>query len=213
MNLALIVLSDLPKTMTWALGGGTGLALHLNHRISYDIDIFFEHPKALKEIIKNPETKKITPDWQFPGNYLKLVREEGEIDFILAADITNSPHKLYNFNGTQINLETPQEIIAKKIIYRGHNFTLRDTIDLVSTLKVYPNLFTHYVDLFNFKYNVKSTLQRIQFLKINEADFDKVIIRFDNDITHNMFDIAINHMENYLAQQNTHEPKKCNQHL
>jgi hypothetical protein len=85
MNLALTVLSDLPPEMHWSLGGGTALALHLNHRISFDVDIFLDHPGALKELMKNPKTKRLSDDREFPGNYLKIIRPEGEIDFILAA--------------------------------------------------------------------------------------------------------------------------------
>jgi hypothetical protein len=71
--------------MHWSLGGGTALALHLNHRISFDVDIFLDHPGALKELMKNPKTKRLSDDREFPGNYLKIIRPEGEIDFILAA--------------------------------------------------------------------------------------------------------------------------------
>jgi hypothetical protein len=81
--LALPVLSDLETC--WTLGGGTGLFLSLNHRVSYDIDIFLEDPQALKRIAGDPRTKRISDDWQFPGNYLKLIRQEGKIDFILRA--------------------------------------------------------------------------------------------------------------------------------
>lgn len=52
MSLAMTVLPDLPAEMTWTLGGGTALALYLDHRESFDVDIFLEHPGALKELLK-----------------------------------------------------------------------------------------------------------------------------------------------------------------
>lgn len=132
------VLSDLETC--WTLGGGTGLFLSLHHRVSYDIDIFLEDPRALKRIAGDPRTKRISSDWQFLGNYLKLIREEGEIDFILAADITEDCHFVYDFHGTEIHVETPAEIIAKKIRYRGSNFAIRDVFDFAMASEHYPQL-------------------------------------------------------------------------
>ena len=59
LNLALPVLSDLETC--WTLGGGTGLFLSLNHRISYDIDIFPEDP-SISQFINVIETEDRLPD-------------------------------------------------------------------------------------------------------------------------------------------------------
>jgi len=164
LSLALPVLSDLETC--WTLGGGTGLFLSLNHRVSYDIDIFLEDPQALKRIAGDPRTKRISDDWQFPGNYLKLIRQEGEIDFILASNITENPFFVYNFKGTQINVETPAEIIAKKIRYRGPTFTIRDIFDFAAAVHHDPYLIDTLRQVIS-QVDFQKTLDRVTLLKRN----------------------------------------------
>jgi hypothetical protein len=162
--LALPVLSDLETR--WTLGGGTGLFLSLHHRVSYDIDIFLEDPRGLKRIAGDPRTKRISSDWQFPGNYLKLIREEGEIDFILAADITEDCHFVYDFQGTEIHVETPAEIIAKKIRYRGSNFAIRDVFDFAMAVEHHPQLMDTLGKVIS-RNDFQKTLDRVILLQRN----------------------------------------------
>ena len=176
LNLALPVLSDLETP--WALGGGTGLFLSLNHRVSYDIDIFLEDPRGLKTIAGDPRTKRISSDWQFPGNYLKLTRQEGEIDFILAATITENGYFAYNFKGMQINVETPAEIVAKKIRYRGSNFTIRDIFDFALSVDHDPQLVVRLGQFLSRK-DFQKTLDRVTLLKRNFSK-DQSISQFIN---------------------------------
>lgn len=162
--MALPVLSDLETC--WTLGGGTGLFLSLNHRVSYDIDIFLEDPQALKRIAGDPRTKRISDAWQFPGNYLKLIRQEGEIDFILASNITENFFFVYNFKGTHINVETPAEIIAKKIRYRGPTFTIRDIFDFAAAVHHDPHLIDTLRQVIS-QVDFQKTLDRVTLLKRN----------------------------------------------
>ena len=176
--MALPVLSDLETC--WTLGGGTGLFLSLNHRVSYDIDIFLEDPQALKRIAGDPRTKRISDDRQFPGNYLKLIRQEGEIDFILASNITEDFFFVYNFEGTHINVETPAEIIAKKIRYRGPTFTIRDIFDFAAAVHHDP----HLIDILRqviSQVDFQKTLDRVTLLKRNFQE-DPSISQFINVI-------------------------------
>jgi hypothetical protein len=48
LELVLPALDELPKELAWSLGGGAALSISLNHRISYDIDIFLQDASALK---------------------------------------------------------------------------------------------------------------------------------------------------------------------
>lgn len=178
LNLALPVLSDLETC--WTLGGGTGLFLSLNHRVSYDIDIFLEDPQALKRIAGDSRTKLISDDWQFPGNYLKLIRQEGEIDFILASNITENYFFVYNFKGAQINVETPAEIIAKKIRYRGPTFTIRDIFDFAAAVHHDPHLIDTLRQVIS-QVDFQKTLDRVTLLKRNFPE-DPSISQFINVI-------------------------------
>jgi hypothetical protein len=134
-------LDELPNELTWSLGGGTALAISLNHRISYDIDIFFQDASALKLLSpnKNEKIRALSDNWQQPGNYLKIERPEGDIDFLIARTFSASPHFSHNFKGKQVLVETPAEIIAKKIHYRGSQFSVRDIFDLAAVSELVPN--------------------------------------------------------------------------
>lgn len=200
MNLALTVLNDLPDEMEWALGGGTALSLYLNHRVSFDVDIFLEHPRALKELITNTKIKQITPDWEYPGNYLKLILSEGEIDFILASNVTETPHQFHSFQGSQIPIESPEEIIAKKIKYRGSQFTLRDTFDLAATIHSRPNILDSLSEIIELDNTIPKVLQRIQFLKANQESFKiDMILTGKKYLLKKMFDICIESLNQYTG--------------
>jgi len=195
------VLSDLETC--WTLGGGTGLFLSLNHRVSYDIDIFLEDPRALKRIAGDPRIKRISDDWQFPGNYLKLIRQEGEIDFILASNITENPFFVYNFKGAQINVETPAEIIAKKIRYRGSRFAIRDIFDFARAIDHNPHLMERLRLVISHR-DFQRTLDRVTLLKDN-FPADQFVSRFINILKaeskqSGMYNIVIKALERGIRQ-------------
>lgn len=170
LELVLPALDELPGKMTWTLGGGTGLAISLDHRISYDIDIFFEHASALKLLSpnKNEKIRRLSDNWQQPGHYLKIERPEGDIDFLVTRSFTDPPFFLYNVQGRNICVETPQEIISKKIYFRGSQFTVRDIFDLAAfsatenakSVRLPPDV----------KEAIPRTLDRVQLMKKRYAD-------------------------------------------
>ena len=120
----------------------------------------------MKRIAGDPRTKEISENRQFPGNYLKLIRQEGEIDFILASNITEDCFFVYDFKGLSIHVETPAEIIAKKIRHRGHAFTIRDLFDFASALKHDP-LLTEKLQRAMQPNDFEKTLARVNLLKSN----------------------------------------------
>jgi len=121
----------------WTFGGGTALMLQIDHRESYDIDLFLDDPQIIPYL--NPETQGISlnrrPDsYVADGNgVLKLAYKDiGEIDFICCESITDDPTQRAVIRNRDVNLETPAEIIAKKVYYRGWNFQPRDMFDLAA---------------------------------------------------------------------------------
>lgn len=144
LELVLPALDELPDKYTWSLGGGTALAISYNHRVSYDIDIFFQDANALKLLSpnKNNKIRNLSDNWQQPGHYLKIERPEGDIDFLVTRTITDNPFFIYDFNGKKITIETPGEIIAKKILYRGSRITIRDIFDIAVFWKMQPEIMT-----------------------------------------------------------------------
>ncbi len=140
LELALPALDEIGADVKWTLGGGTALALKLDHRISYDIDIFLEDSGHLRALLpnRNKAARAITDRWQEPGNYLRLEREEGVIDFIVAARLTNLTPWFYRFKGRDIPVEEPAEILAKKLQYRGSRILPRDIFDILAVHRLDP---------------------------------------------------------------------------
>ena len=130
----------------WTLGGGTALMLQINHRESHDIDIFVDDPQLLPYL--NPETQEFTLSLQ-PSSYvtdgtqsLKVVFDNvGEIDVICCGWLTDEFSTEKEINGRPILLETPGEIIAKKVFYRGWNLQPRDMFDIAAVRKSHGDLY------------------------------------------------------------------------
>ena len=112
----------------------------MHHRVSYDVDIFLKDAADLRGLSpnRNEAARKIANRWQEPGNYLKLEREEGEIDFILAPDVTDLDPWLYGFGDRIIRVEDPAEILAKKLKYRGSTLVPRDVFDILAVNRIDP---------------------------------------------------------------------------
>jgi hypothetical protein len=112
----------------------------LDHRISYDIDIFLEDASHLRSLSPNRNTasRAISDRWQDPGHYLRLEREEGVIDFIVAARQTDLAPWQYSFKGRDIPVEEPAEILAKKLKYRGSRIIPRDIFDILAVDRFDP---------------------------------------------------------------------------
>jgi hypothetical protein len=125
----------------WTLGGGTAVMLQIGHRISHDIGIFVPGTK-LKAFTPaaDPAAALISPRCQWPGHYLKVERPEGEIDFLSAGLLTEPGFTWRDLGGRLVALETPEEVIVKKIRYRSESFTARDTFDLAAVSAARPGL-------------------------------------------------------------------------
>jgi hypothetical protein len=136
MQKALIALDSLEGGAgPWTFGGGTALAQILNHRISYDVDIFLDSSTALRNLAPNtnPVTKSLCDSWHWPGEYLKLIlRDVGEIDFLNAPSYIDEPTYELRFGERAVAAERSAEIATKKLVYRASTYTARDAFDLAA---------------------------------------------------------------------------------
>jgi len=121
----------------WSFGGGTAIMLQIDHRESHDVDLFLGDPQILPYL--NPRTQGITLSRQSDSyetdgtGFLKLAyKDMGEIDFVCCGSITDNPTKQTEVRGQTVALETPAEIIAKKVHFRGARFLPRDMFDLAA---------------------------------------------------------------------------------
>lgn len=203
LELVLPALIELPDELSWSLGGGTALSISLNHRISYDIDIFFQNASALKFLSpnKNNKIRALSDDWQQPGNYLKIERPEGDIDFLISQTFSASPHFRYDFMGNEILVETPAEIIAKKIHYRGSQFSVRDIFDIAAVSELVPDA------LWSVSSEIRDELPRtLDRIKLLRKRYDQTVhgAVFPSDLGVNFMDqgidIAIKALESTIAR-------------
>jgi hypothetical protein len=118
--------------VSWALGGGTVLMLHYRHRTSRDIDIFLKDPQLLTHLTPrlNERAAAIARDYVESSSFVKLALDDGEIDFIVAPDLTRRAHARRRVGARMIIVETPVEIAVKKAFYRAAELRVRDLFDL-----------------------------------------------------------------------------------
>lgn len=122
---------------SWSFGGGTALMLQIDHRESHDIDIFLDDPQVMPFL--NPVTQdfaltRLPDEYKSDGTQaLKLAYDAlGEIDFICSSSILDVSSERYEIRGRMVDLETPAEIAAKKVYFRGWNLQPRDMFDLAA---------------------------------------------------------------------------------
>ncbi len=142
----LMIVDDLQARGTpllrWSFGGGTALMLTLSHRVSKDVDIFVPDPSALGYVSPrlNDVVESLTGDYIESALFTRLVFAEGEIDFIAAGPLTKLPWVSQRILGRDVLVETPAEILAKKIRYRAEEFKARDILDVAMTLRQLPGV-------------------------------------------------------------------------
>jgi hypothetical protein len=79
---------------------------------------------------------RLTDEYVESSESVKLATSHGDIDFI-AAPVLTSPGTLpLEFDGRVIAAQTADEVLAKKIQFRGHSLAVRDAFDLAVMLRV-----------------------------------------------------------------------------
>jgi predicted nucleotidyltransferase component of viral defense system len=142
---ALSIIEDIKSHGTpdpfWTFGGGTVLMFRYQHRLSKDIDIFVPDPQYLGFVTPrlSDVAAAVSADYvEDQSSYVKLIRPEGEIDFVASPNLTEAPFEIWNIGGQHIRVETAVEIIAKKLWHRGDRATARDLFDLSLVIEREP---------------------------------------------------------------------------
>jgi Nucleotidyl transferase AbiEii toxin, Type IV TA system len=135
---ALVEDSVLPRHVAWSWGGGTRLAQLYDHRLSYDIDIFITDVQALLWLSPrlNDAAARLTDDYVESSESVKLSTAQGDIDFIAAPVLTSPGTLTMEIDGRVITAQTAEEVLAKKLQFRGHSLAARDAFDLAVMLRV-----------------------------------------------------------------------------
>ncbi|WP_049752071.1 nucleotidyl transferase AbiEii/AbiGii toxin family protein [Carboxydothermus hydrogenoformans] len=146
-KLAVDFLNDsLIPTTDWTFGGGSALFYYFYHRESKDVDIFLTDAQYLTWLTPrlNSLIAKSTEDYVESANFLKLQLTDGEIDFIIAPYFTADPYKKINLLGKEIQIETPWEIVLKKLFYRAQSLKVRDIVDVAVVYKNHRETLVRY---------------------------------------------------------------------
>jgi hypothetical protein len=125
----------------WTLGGGTVLMFRYRHRLSKDIDIFVPDPQYLGFVTPrlSDAAADLTEDYtEQPGAFVKLLFDEGEVDFVAAPNLLDDAWETWDIGGRAVKVETAAEIIAKKMYHRGDRVTARDLFDLALVIEREP---------------------------------------------------------------------------
>ncbi|MFZ2325310.1 MAG: nucleotidyl transferase AbiEii/AbiGii toxin family protein [Rhodoferax sp.] len=124
----------------WTFGGGTVLMLRHQHRLSKDIDIFVPDPQYLGFVSPrlSDVAEGVSDQYVEGPGFIKLLRAEGEIDFVASPNLTSNPFEVWELLGRQIKVETSAEIVAKKLWHRGDRVTARDLFDLALVIEREP---------------------------------------------------------------------------
>ncbi|WP_192847511.1 nucleotidyl transferase AbiEii/AbiGii toxin family protein [Aureimonas sp. AU40] len=112
------------ENATLRVGGGTSLTFFVDHRLSFDLDLFVGDPAPraghLHRLMASGLPRSLTSDVQYPGNFVKLVWDDiGEIDLLAAAPLTPHPGIPVRVQGVDLCLEHPEEVVTKKLVYRA----------------------------------------------------------------------------------------------
>ena len=176
-KLALKILShEKISNSQWSFGGGTALMTYYNHRKSKDIDIFLRDVQLLTRFTPrlNDYVGEHVDDYTEMSNFLKLKIKKQEIDFIVAPLLTKKPTIKKVIGNVPIYIETPEEIVIKKIFYRAEAFKTRDVFDLALVIKHKENSLIENLDIFQSKIDVLQnrldTLKKVYAIELKSLN-------------------------------------------
>ena len=187
---ALSIIEDIKNHGTpdpfWTFGGGTVLMFRYQHRLSKDIDIFVPDPQYLGFVTPrlSDVAAAVSADYvEDQGTYVKLIRPEGEIDFVASPNLTESPFETWNISGQHIRVETAVEIVAKKLWHRGDRATARDLFDLSLVIESEPEALVKAAKflLKNADPFISQIASRASVLKMQFSEIDALTYRPNYD--------------------------------
>jgi predicted nucleotidyltransferase component of viral defense system len=187
---ALSIIEDIKSHGTpdpfWTFGGGTVLMFRYQHRLSKDIDIFVPDPQYLGFVTPrlSDVAAAVSTDYvEDQSSYVKLIRPEGEIDFVASPNLTEAPFEMWNIGGQHIRVETAAEIVAKKIWHRGDRATARDLFDLSLVIEREPEALIKAAKFLqkNADPFISQIASRASVLKIQFSEIDALNYRPDYD--------------------------------
>ncbi|MBF0335789.1 MAG: nucleotidyl transferase AbiEii/AbiGii toxin family protein, partial [Alphaproteobacteria bacterium] len=99
------------RPIEWTLGGGTAIMVAHAHRLSRDVDLFLHEAQMLPMLSPrlNDGAAALTEVYGESASAVRLELGPGEIDFILAPDLTGLPAPPCLVHGRRVALQHPIE--------------------------------------------------------------------------------------------------------
>jgi hypothetical protein len=123
---------------SWAVGGGAALELQWGHRFARDVDVFFYDPMLFAFFsprVNDFYDRRAISAVEGVDNIV-LVFEGTEINIVCAVPLTNSPLQAIQVDQHPVPLESPHEIIARKMRHRRDALTKSDLFDTAKYLSL-----------------------------------------------------------------------------
>ena len=170
----------------FSLGGETVLMLRFKHRLSKDIDFFGYDAQWLSVFSPrlNERAAALAQDYVEEANTIKISTRRGEIDFIIAADVTSPVARTSeHIAGRPIAVDPITEILAKKLFYRAATFEIRDVYDLSAAIDLAPQDASAAVQAASSKREI--LLRRLdQIESLPSHDVASEIVAYDGPLRH-----------------------------
>ena len=80
----------------------------------------------------------VTGARDFRSEGRRAITANGNIDFIVAGDVTSFERTVHEVEGRRIPVDPPSEILAKKLFYRAASFKPRDVYDMSAAIDLNP---------------------------------------------------------------------------
>jgi predicted nucleotidyltransferase component of viral defense system len=130
-------------------GGGTALAMYyFQHRLSFDIDLFVTDIQILNYLSPKhwiDETDKFNSSKYIDlSNHIRVLEKKNNIKVdVLVSQSASSDYLLDDSKDifcSDVYVESIEDIIAKKIVYRRNDNLTRDIIDIAIAIKVQDSI-------------------------------------------------------------------------
>lgn len=142
------LLSRVPLTKNFYLAGGTAVALHFGHRLSFDLDFFTGEDFDVDELVRQiNQIDKLLVEQTEEDTLLGKINGEKVSFFYYRYPLIEKPHKWSN-----INIASLSDLAAMKVEAISSRGRKRDFIDLFFINKEIP--IERAIEIYDFKYKV-----------------------------------------------------------
>lgn len=124
----------------WSMSGSVAMHLEYQHRLPGNLDIMLRDAQFLSQLQPraNVVSAAIAETCKEGSHELEMTTKTGDIKFWLSPFVTSSPIKTVELRNQLVIMETPIEVVAKKLLYKADRLTAKDVFDIACVLQREP---------------------------------------------------------------------------